>query len=188
MAIVQCENNHYYDNKRNTYCPYCAKMNKSPVLSDDVGEKLTSYMVAPEEDNNIQLTEVYGDNVHEYDRTVIAFEDEQLNQFTVGWLVCTDGLLKGKSYQIHTGRNFAGRCSDMDIVLAGDMTIAREKHFSVVYDPKSIDFYLVAGNGQTYINGSALSAECVIGDGDEVSAGNTKYIFVPFCKEGRAWD
>lgn len=188
MAIVQCPNNHYYDDKRNVTCPYCEKM-QSPLASlSELNEQHTSYLDPTESDLNVQLTEGYGEFVNEYERTIGIFMDETQNLLTVGWLVCVFGNEKGKNYTIHSGRNFAGRSQEMDIVLSDDMSIVREKHFSIVYDPKGIAFYLVAGEGHTYINGETISAEVRIFDGDEIQVGQSKYLFVPFCKEGRVWD
>lgn len=187
MPIVQCENGHYYDNKRDGQCPYCAKLHVTPFSGNALGEQLTSYIAADEENDNAQLTEAYGDFVSEAQKTISIFQYEEQNQLTVGWLVCISGVVKGKSYPIHAGRNFAGRSQEMDMVLSDDDELALEKHFSVVYDPKTIRFYLVAGSGQSYLNQQPISDECELKDGDEISAGQSRYIFVPFCKEGRIW-
>lgn len=188
MAIVQCPNNHYYDDKRNTACPYCEKMAAVVNPSKQLNEQLTSYIDPVNSDQNEQLTEGYGDCVAEYEKTIGIFLDDTQNLLTTGWLVCMNGNVKGNSYVIHAGRNFAGRSTDMDIVLSDDNTIARDKHFSIVYDPKSIAYYLVCGSGRTYVNGEAVSSQIEIFDGDEIKAGESKYIFIPFCKEGRVWE
>lgn len=188
MAIVQCSSNHYYDNKKNSTCPYCEKMKNYSATDTGVNEQLTSYINPVEANDDVQLTEGYGEFVSEFEKTVGVFIDETQNVLTVAWLVCIVGSEKGKSYVIHSGRNFAGRSLDMDIVLSDDLAIVREKHFSVVYDPRSVSFYLVNGEGNTYVNGEAVSAEKSIVDGDVIQVGQSKYLFVPFCKEGREWD
>ena len=186
MAIVQCKNHHYYDDSKNQECPYCQKM-EFVQDRNELGEQLTSYMEEGFDDQDAQLTEGYGDFVEEYEKTIGIFTDETKNTLTAGWLVCMSGLEKGKSYIIHSGRNFAGRSIDMDIVLSEDFKISEQKHFSIVYDPKGISFYFVVGNGQVYINGKAANEECLLNDGDVISAGNSEYMFVPFCKKGRVW-
>lgn len=188
MAIVQCSRNHYYDDERNTSCPYCEKFNNAIAPESGINEQLTSYVDPSEYDDNAQLTEGYGDSVYEYEKTIGVFWDETQNLLTTGWLVCVEGSQKGKNYTIHAGRNFAGRSLDMDIVLSDDNSIAREKHFSVVYEPKSIAFYLVCGEGNTYLNNEAVVSQKEMFDGDIIQAGNSKYLFVPFCKEGRDWN
>lgn len=189
MAIIQCPNNHYYDDKRNSTCPYCEKMNNVAFVAG-VNEQLTSYIDTGEVNDNdyAQLTEGYGEAVSEFEKTIGIFLDKSQNVLTAAWLVCIEGLEKGKSYVIHSGRNFAGRSQDMDIVLSDDNSISREKHFSIVYDPKSIMFYFVSGEGHAYVNGEAISSEKILTDGDVIQAGQSKYIFVPFCKEGREWN
>lgn len=187
MAIVQCPNNHYYDDKRTTTCPYCEKMNNAITSDAGINEQMTSYIDSIEPDDNTQVTEGYGEAVSEFEKTIGIFVDETQNMLTTAWLVCVEGKEKGKSYVIHPGRNFAGRSSDMDITLSDDNSISREKHFSIVYEPKSITFYLVSGAGYTYVNNEAVSEKKVIVDGDMIQTGHSKYIFVPFCKEGREW-
>ncbi len=187
MAIVQCPNNHYYDNTRSNSCPYCEKMSAVNAYEENsVNEQLTSLYAEVEQDD-AQLTEGYGEAVEEYEKTIGIFVDESHNLLTVGWLVCVEGSEKGKNYTLVSGRNFVGRSDDMDVVLAGDMKISENKHFSVVYDPKSIGFYIVAGSGHTYVNGNAVASEQEIFDGDVIQVGDCKYIFVPYCKEGREW-
>lgn len=188
MAIVQCINNHYYDNNKDTTCPYCEKMSESAIDDMGINEQLTSYMNPIDEQDDAQLTEGYGEAVNEFEKTIGIFVDETHNVLTVAWLVCIEGSEKGKSYVIHSGRNFVGRSQDMDIVLSDDKYIAREKHFSIVYDPKSISFYLVNGEGHTYVNGEAVSSERIIDEGDVIQVGQSRYMFVPFCKEGWEWE
>ena len=189
MAIVQCSNGHYYDDTKYTACPYCEKLDNVNPSDLGLNEQLTSYYVSFEEEDDTQLTQGYDDYVSDFQKTIGVFIDENSqNLLTVAWLVCVEGFQKGKSYVIHPGRNFAGRSLDMDIILSDDNEISREKHFSIVYDPKSISFYLVSGSGHTYVNGDAVSEQQALVDGDIIQAGQSKYIFVPFCKEGREWN
>lgn len=189
MAIVLCPNSHYYDDKRNKFCPYCEKMASNALVSSEpkLDEQLTSFITPITFGDDAQLTEGYGEAIGTFEKTIGIFLDETQNVLTTGWLVCTEGAEKGKSYALHSGRNFAGKSPYMDIVLAGDDGIAEEKHFSVIYEPRSITFYLVCGSGHTYLNGEPLSAEMPLSDGDAIQAGHSKYIFIPFCKEGREW-
>lgn len=189
MAIIQCPNNHYYDDKRNHTCPYCEKLNASRAPEVSLNEQMTSYVIpALDDDDDVQLTEGYGEAVSEYEKTIGIFVDETHNQLTTGWLVCVSGATKGKSYAIHSGRNFAGRSLDMDIVLSDDAAVMENKHFAVVYDPKSVAFYLVCGEGHTYVNGEPASEQVQLVDNDEIQVGKSKFVFVPFCKKGREWD
>ena len=189
MAIVRCSKNHYYDNVKDETCPYCLKLQgfSGALNQDSLAERQT---VFKQQDSLIyenQETEMYGESVDEGDKTISLYPDESENLFTVGWLVCMNGSAKGKSYVLHKGRNFAGRSVNMDIALTDDFLISRDKHFSVVYDPKSNRFYILAGTGRTYINNTPLRDEKELADGDLISAGASLFIFVSFCREGRTW-
>jgi len=185
--IVQCERLHYYDSAKSAVCPYCLKQDSASVYDagDDLREQRTVYVEpAVLED---QLTEAYGEAVGEGDKTISLYADEMENQFTVGWLVCMNGPAKGKSYALHKGYNFAGRSIDMDIVLSDDLLLSNEKHFSVVYDQKSNRFYIIAGTGNTTVNGARLTGENKLSEGDMISVGASALIFIPFCRVGRTW-
>ena len=188
MAILLCPNGHYYDDKRSETCPYCEKINQSVTAPTSFNEQLTSYFSPADMDDDVQLTEGYGESVGEFEKTIGIFLDENENVLTAGWLVCVTGPERGKSYVIRSGRNFAGRSQDMDIVLYDDDYIVREKHFSIVYDPKSVVFYLVSGEGQAYINGTPVNSQCVLNEGDVIQVGHSEYRFVPYCKEGCVWE
>ncbi len=147
---------------------------------------MTSYVLSLPQDN-AQLTESYGETVCEFEKTINFCDDETQNIFTAGWLVCIEGNEKGKSHVICSGRNYVGRSQYMDIVLS-DNSVSEEKHFSIVYDPKSVTFYIICGTGHTYLNGKAVLSESVIADGDMIQVGTSKYVFVAYCKKGREWN
>lgn len=188
LAIVQCSQNHYYDDKKNKTCPYCEKLNGSVADDGGINEQLTSYHDFSDFEDDARLTEAYGESVGDYEKTIGIFLDDTQNVLTAGWLVCIEGAQKGKNFTINAGRNFAGRSLDMDIVLADDDSISRDKHFSIVYDPKTIAFYLVCGEGHTYLNNEPVLSQNQLSEGDAIQVGNSKYLFIPFCKEGRDWN
>ena len=188
MAILQCPSGHYYDDRRNNSCPYCDQIHQSVTGPVSFNEQLTSYVSSAEIEDDAQLTQGYGEDVTGFEKTIGIFLDDTENVLTAGWLVCISGPEKGKSYVLHSGRNFIGRSQEMDVVLSDDDFISREKHFSIVYDPKSVAFYLVCGEGQTYVNGKPAMAETALFDGDVLQVGHSEYRFVPYCKEGRVWE
>lgn len=185
MSIVKCPFNHYYDDKRSSVCPYCEKTENEQLFTDSMNEKNTSYIELPEYEE--QKTEAYGEFVSEFEKTISVFVDESKNELTTGWLVCIDGEEKGKSYTVHSGRNFAGRSLEADIPLMDDSSITREHQFSIVYDPRSVEFYVVNEGDCTCLNNEPIKKEQKLCDGDVIQAGKSKYVFVPFCKRGREW-
>ena len=105
-----------------------------------------------------------------------------------GWLVGQNGEEMGKDFRLHIGKNFIGRGINMDIVLE-DKRVTREKHCSVTYDPKGNRFFVSGEQGNTvYVNGALVEGMQELCDGDMLTVGETKLIFVPYCKEERTWE
>ena len=76
----------------------------------------------------------------------------------------------------------------MDIRFTDDDYISRDNHFSIVYDPKSNKFSLVPGGGESHINNMVVNNVQQLYEDDVIEVGQTKYLFVPYCKEGRTWN
>ena len=107
----------------------------------------------------------------------------------VGWLVCVEGNERGRDYRLLAGRNFIGRSVDMDVSIPDDPQLSRERHCSIIYDPRSFRFVLLPGDSTlTMVNGNAQNAPCDLTDGDVISCGSTKLCLIRFCKEGRNWE
>lgn len=186
MAIIKCQFGHFYDDRRSGECPYCGKLRETIPQSEQLNEQLTSYIMNVPGEADDRLTEAYGENVSDFERTFGVYLEDG-NVLTAGWLVCVEGLERGRSTPIHTGRNFAGQGFDMDIELPSDAVTGKGMQFSVVYDPKDITFYLLPGDALVYLNGKAVYSQTILAEGDELSVGKCRYLFVPFCKEGREW-
>lgn len=187
MAIVQCEQGHYYDDCRDEICPYCIKLSTANTFYDDpLEEQPTQYKCVLDFEDGT-LTEAYGDFTDEDEKTIGIYSIKQGNLLTVGWLICVSGIEKGNSHTFYSGRNFVGRSEDMDIILNDDVAVSREKHFSIIYDPKSNKFYAVEGSGRTYINGNPLIGQRELFENDLIEVGESAYCFVPYCKEERVW-
>lgn len=183
MALVKCLMGHYYDETKFDSCPFCDGNDGAEINM----QKTVSGRTFSEDIKNVQRTQMYADNGGENDKTIGVFSKLSGNDYTTGWLVETEGMSKGRSCELHHGRNFVGRKSNMDIRIAEDKTVTRENHFSVIYDDKANRFYLTAGGGITFHNGEFLRNSCELKDGDEIAVGKTKFIFVAFCKDGRNW-
>jgi len=107
----------------------------------------------------------------------------------VGWLVCIDGPEKGRDYRIYTGRNFVGRSTDMDICVAEDNRMSRDRHFSIVFDPRSHGFYLMPGESEgVNVNGESLMGKYKLSNDDIIECGSSKFCFIGFSREGRDWN
>ena len=108
----------------------------------------------------------------------------------VGWLVCVDGSNFGKSFELYFGRNFIGRDNSMDVCLAGDNTISRNRHAILIYEPKQRMFFAQPGESHElfYLNDEVVLNSVQLKDRDRITIGKTTLVFVPFCDESFGWD
>ena len=176
MAVIQCESGHYYDDEKYPACPHCG---------ESIGEDSpTASFVEDEELVHEKLLEMAdgGEN------TVGIYQQRINLDPVVGWIVCLEGPERGRDYRIHAGRNFVGRSYRMDISIVDDKSVSREKHCSIIYDPKSGDYIIVPGDGtNTYLNDSSLAEPETLKEGDTIGIGDSKFVFIAFCTEGRTW-
>lgn len=107
----------------------------------------------------------------------------------VGWLVCTEGVSKGKSFNLYCGKNFIGRASEMDICLAGDATVSRMRHATIIYEPKEKVFFAQPGESKElfYLNDNVVLSNVQLKDRDVITVGKTTLVFVPFCNSDFGW-
>lgn len=107
-----------------------------------------------------------------------------------GWLVCIDGPAKGTDYRIHTDYNFIGRASNMDISIAGDNRIDRDRHAVVVYDPQERIFFFGPQNAKSVVrvNNRPVIGQVELNPYDVLTIGTTKLMFVPLCGKEFNWD
>lgn len=208
---VKCSNGHWYDPKMYRSCPHCKRAGEQLSISlDDVEEDDKTVSIA-EADISLseQLGEIIGgnfesasgmiqtdtDNMHESltedgDKTVsFGFFGMTKKAPVTGWLVCINGDEKGNDYRLHSGKNFVGRSQRMDIVLTDDKSISREKHCSVLYDPKGNEFYVTAENSNiVYLNGAIVTEASPLKKGDVIKVGETELKFIPYCQEDITWE
>ena len=107
----------------------------------------------------------------------------------VGWLVCVSGPARGRSYELHTGRNFIGRAAIMDVALPEDTAVARERQASVIFDPRTARFSVTANETRelTYVNDELVYDHCDLTANDVLLVGSTRLMLVPLYGSGFAW-
>lgn len=197
MKLRKCENGHFYDEEKYAFCPHC----KKESLGEDVDFTISmSSGFAPEDEEKTEpLTDIGPiQNLQkeikqvqkEQDLTVGYYTDKIGIEPVVGWLVCVHGEQKGKSFELHAGRNFIGRGRDMDIVLEKDMAVSRNKHAILIYEARSKIFLAQAGESRElfYINDEVVLSNVKLKAYDELLIGNTKLLFVPFSGDSFTWD
>ncbi|MGN1168339.1 MAG: FHA domain-containing protein [Lachnospiraceae bacterium] len=203
--LTKCNNGHWYDTSVYRACPHCKlESEKLSIRLNDVEEDDRTISIA-EADISLgeELGAIIGNKANSFiptpdslnggaddDKTIsFGFFGMMATQPVVGWLVCMTGSEKGKDYRLHAGKNFIGRSPNMDVVLVDDKTISRDRHCSVIYDPKGNAFYVTAEKGNLmYLNDQMIDVSDKLKEGDIITIGETKLMFIPFCKEGRIWE
>lgn len=124
------------------------------------------------------------------DTKTMAFYNISSAEPVVGWLVCVKGEYFGESFNLKTGRNLIGRSLKMDIPLAKEPSVSRDRHAIITYEPKKRKFYIQPGegNGLTYVNEDLLMVPLELKNYDKVQIGNSEFIFNAFCSELFTWD
>ena len=111
------------------------------------------------------------------------------NDPVVGWLVCLAGPDRGRDYRLHAEKNFIGRSPLMDVCVAGDESVSRERQALVIFDPKKQVFWAVPGDaaGLVYLNGDIVNSPTEMQQDDVLEMGQTKLVLIPFCGEKYSW-
>lgn len=123
-------------------------------------------------------------------KTVSLYQAKTGIEPVAGWLVCIKGPSFGASYTLKTGRNFIGRGSDMDVVLAQDNSVSRQKHAIVLYEPRKREFIVQPGDSRElfYLNDDVVLGPEHLKAQDVLTVGNTSLMFFPCCGENFSWD
>lgn len=176
MAVVRCEKGHFYDGEKYRECPHCGQgcLSKEEHGSRSLAQK--------------QLQEFAVIRGNKEERTVGLFRASKGGNPIVGWLVCMNGGEWGRDFRMFAGKNKIGRALNMDIVLADDLAVARENHCYLIFEPRKVTYLLQKGVGdRVLVNGEPLEEVTVLHGEESIEIGNSTFIFIPFCKEGRMW-
>ncbi|MFI3172707.1 MAG: FHA domain-containing protein [Eubacteriales bacterium] len=181
MAVVKCEKGHFYDNSKFDTCPHCENpMEKRRTISDE----FTQYMPKPSSVIGMKLPGADDGD----EKTVGIFRAESGIEPVVAWLVCVQGVERGRAYLLYAGRNFVGRSVKSDVCIADDREVSGEDHCSIVFEPRRIVYMIARGNGESVlIDGKPLQDSCMLQGEEEIQIGSSRFIFIPYCKEGRTW-
>lgn len=220
MNLVKCENGHFYDEERYPSCPHCAApalrddnltvpvmrtpTNDAVTVALDQSEPVTEPQQAPPEAAPAQQASSLQDAVKAAstgavnapvgggadEKTVGFFSSTIGKEPVVGWLVCTAGEHFGEDFKLKSGRNFIGRAPDMDVSVAKDGTVSRERHAIIVYEPRGNLFIVQPGDSKelSYLNGEVVLAPKEIKVHDKLTVGKTELMFIPCCTADFNWD
>lgn len=112
-----------------------------------------------------------------------------------GWLLCTEGPMMGRSWELHPEVNHIGRADNsmglVNVNLDKDPAISRGPQINITYDMSTATYYIfsdAAFNGIVTVNGKHVQ-HCIdpLQHGDIIKIGNTKLRFIPACDAGFHW-
>ena len=159
------------------------------VETRDAEDEDVSEAPAPQESLQLQINAVSSHGPTE-DLKTMAFYNFTDVEPVVGWLVCISGEYFGQSFNLKIGQNFIGRALTMDVPLAKDTSVSRNKHAIVTYDPQNRVFFIGPGesSGMTYCNGNLLLAHQPLEAYDKIKLGKSEFVFIPCCGEQFSWE
>lgn len=174
--MVDCGKGHYYDGTKYSICPYCNKQ-----VSTGINVLPTGYNPP-----NTNSSADSGKTVSFYNAGGAGSQIEPV----VGWLVCTDGGDKFKTYRLKAGPNYIGRGSDMDVCVANDNSVSRNKHAVVIYDPHSRRFFVTPGESRElfYVNDNLVLNNVELADKGIISIGKTTLRLITYCNNTFDWN
>ena len=170
---------------------FAADIPAAPTVSDEQTQFVTQNFPQPEE--KIQETDNLRKAIQSSDsmqKTVAFYALPNENEPVVGWIVCVKGEYIGESFNLKSGKNHIGRSLTMDVALAKERSVSREKHATILYEPNKMQFFLQPGDssGLTYLNDDLLMAFGELKAGDKITLGDSSFVFVPLCGEKFNWD
>ena len=193
--MKQCDNGHFYDDKRFSACPYCQNgqggAKTAPLGGSDFGKTQAAPSgVSPVDIGKTQAAPAFNMGSADAGKTVGIMQKKTGIDPVVGFVIITEGPQRGSFFKLSSGRNFIGRAATQDIVLADDDTISREGHAIITYDAKHNAFFVSAGQsrGITYLNDKLVDSAEPLKAYDVVEVGKTSLVFLPFCGASFQWD
>jgi hypothetical protein len=199
MAMVQCENRHFYDNRKHTYCPHCPVPGLKPpgvgktqaaAPSQTSGSGGSTEPAFPLGGGDAARRGSSANRSGGANVTVGVFQRKAGGVDPVtGWIACVEGVNKGRDYRLHSDRNMIGRAPNMDVCIEGDETISREEHCQIAFSPRSRIFTLIPGTGRNliYLNGEDVFEARPLKAYDKIDLGESSFLFIPLCGDQFMW-
>ena len=78
----------------------------------------------------------------------------------------------------------------MDVVIRGDMAVARKRHACVIFEPRAGIFYAQPGESHElfYLNDNVVLNSDILKSHDVITLGETSLMFIPLCGPDFSWD
>ncbi len=107
-----------------------------------------------------------------------------------GWLVATDGPGRGAVLTLGIGMNSVGRGGNVRVPISfNDEEISRGNCFSIAYDSKNKNYFLLPGDGKSlvYIEDQPLLERATLKSGIHFSIGQSTFKFIALCDKNFDW-
>lgn len=204
MNLTRCGNGHFYDSDSYQHCPHCNSQS-SPAQNElthtipketNMTERLSGSLKAvvdqavSQESSQAAAPAPQQQPAVNGDSLTVSFYNKSMGiEPVVGWLVCVDGAQKGKDFRLKSGRNFVGRSKQMDVSIADDNTVSRDRHAIVVYEPKNHVFLVQSGDSKElcYLNDELVLTPMPLKRNDIITVGATKLMLFPCCDGQFNW-
>ncbi|MCI6885641.1 MAG: FHA domain-containing protein [Lachnospiraceae bacterium] len=203
MNLTKCSNGHFYDSDTYASCPHCnsGAAAENSTIAFDGGSgiaatvDLDSYKPAssPEMAGVSQPSMMSAGSLDD-SKTISIYQSGKMEtpqmSPTVGWLVCTKGKFYGQDFRLKSGRNFIGRGTDMDICLTGENTVSRDRHATIIHEPRKNIFIAQPGESRElfYVNGNVVLSPIQLKKNDVLQIGEVQLMLIPCCDEAFSWD
>ncbi|MCL2337333.1 MAG: FHA domain-containing protein [Firmicutes bacterium] len=111
-------------------------------------------------------------------------------KWVCGWLLCIEGVNKGRDYRIYPGRNYIGSGDGMDIQILGERSVDKYRHAAIVYEPQEKETSLLPGQSRSlvYLKQKPVYARQKLTANDIIELGQTKLLFKECCGENFNWE
>ena len=158
---------------------------QQPVITESAQDTMNA-----EEDLKKAVAAVTSHGASEDAKTVAFYDFGTEASPVVGWLVCVQGEYQGQGFDIKSGQNYIGRAQNMNIALAREASVSRNRHAGIIFDPSKSIFHIQQGesSGLTYLNGELVMEHTQLSAYDKIKIGNAEFVFVPFCNDKFSWD
>lgn len=202
MNLTKCSNGHFYDSDTYASCPHCGGGGTENVTipfssgggPQDIGATMpltppvTPDPPMPDGFENVDF------GLDDDAKTISIYQNDKVDTMvmapTVGWLVCTKGKFYGQDFRLKSGRNFIGRGAGMDVILAGENTVSRERHATIIHEPRQNIFIAQPGESRElfYVNGNVVLSPVQLKKNDILQIGEVCLMLIPCCDDVFNWD
>lgn len=198
MNLTKCGNGHFYDGDAYAACPHCGGAVENKTVSYEAG--MTQGLSATIDLESLQQDHAGGseDGGYRYadlddSKTISIYQNNKMETPsmapTVGWLVCTKGRFYGQDFRLKSGRNFIGRNAEMDVCLAGENTVSRERHATIIHEPRQNIFIAQPGDSRElfYVNDNVVLSPVQLKKNDVLQLGEVRLMLIPCCDSAFNW-